>query len=421
MTTAPEAFGSKASPPWRRPWTGVLPGAANVMISAVLAVTWLPAMAALVAAGVALLPIIPLGLLLLFAALHVLRWAFDVERARARAIHRLQVPDLPRVLPDPRLGWWRRNLAPFARGEYWRSLAHHVVKLLLSALGGFAALWVLAAGIAGLGALVTRPDAWVLGGVRIAPGWAPLAGAGLLLAGLLLLWAVVQLDRLLDSAMLSVPAEQLQRQVVALVDAREGAENAAEAERRRIERDLHDGAQPRLVNLAMTLGMAKAKLDTDPQAARAMIEEAHAEAKAAVNDLRQLARGIHPAVLTDRGLDAALSALAARAPIPVHVSVDTARRLPARVESVAYFVVAEALTNVAKHAGARRADVVVTRTADRARITISDDGVGGARITDGTSTGLAGLYERTRAAQGTMHIHSPAGGPTILTVEIPCA
>jgi len=172
----------------------------------------------------------------------------------------------------------------------------------------------------------------------------------------------------------------------------------------------------------MTLGMARSKLDTDPEAARAMIDEAHSEAKAAVNDLRQLARGIHPAVLTDRGLDAALSALAAASPIPVRVRVDLAERLPRTLESTAYFVVAEALTNVAKHSRATHAEVVVTRDAGRARVVVFDNGTGGAHITPGTdSTGLAGLAERVRAAQGTLTISSPVGGPTLITVELPCA
>lgn len=262
----------------------------------------------------------------------------------------------------------------------------------------------------------------LLPGVSVAASWAVPLGLALIAVALAILWVGVLADRLLDSTMISSSEQELRHEVVALAGAHDAAERAAEAERRRVERDLHDGAQPRLVNLAMTLGMAKAKMETDPEAARAMIEEAHTEAKAAVNDLRQLARGIHPAVLTDRGLDAALSALAARSPAPVRVQVDLAERPPRAVESVAYFVVAEALTNVAKHAGASRVDVVVTREADTLRVVVMDDGRGGARIShDSSHTGLAGLTERVRSARGHLTLTSPSGGPTILTVELPCA
>src|SRR5690606_29381176 len=153
---------------------------------------------------------------------------------------------------------------------------------------------------------------------------------------------------------------ELRRRIDTLSNARQGAVDAAAIERQRIERDLHDGAQPRLVAMAMTLGMAKAKFDSDPEAARAMLEQAHLDAKAAITDLRQLARGIHPAVLTDRGLDAALSALAERVAIPTTVDVRLDGRLASEVEAVVYFAIAEALTNVSKHSGATRCTVTVS-------------------------------------------------------------
>jgi signal transduction histidine kinase len=149
--------------------------------------------------------------------------------------------------------------------------------------------------------------------------------------------------------------------------------DSAEAERRRIERDLHDGAQQRLVALAMTLGRAKARLAEDDDARR-LVDEAHAEAKLAITELRDLTRGLHPPVLSDRGLDAALSALAARSPVPVDVEVDVGVRPTPTVEAIAYFVVAEALTNVAKHSGARRASVVVRRVDGTLRVVVRDDG-----------------------------------------------
>jgi signal transduction histidine kinase len=171
--------------------------------------------------------------------------------------------------------------------------------------------------------------------------------------------------------------------------------------------------------LAMNLGMAKDKFDRDPPAARALLDEAHAEAKQAMIELRNLARGIHPAVLSDRGLDAALSSLAGRAPVPVAVSVSVPDRPPAAIETTAYFVVAEALTNIAKHAGATRAAVNVARQNGHLKVEVTDDGIGGADTSRGT--GLAGLVDRVTAVDGTIHLSSPVGGPTILTVELPCA
>jgi signal transduction histidine kinase len=168
----------------------------------------------------------------------------------------------------------------------------------------------------------------------------------------------------------------------------------------------------------MNLGMARAKLEDDPDSARNLVARAHDDAKQALAELRDLARGIHPAVLADRGLDAALSALAARSPVPVSVRVQLSRRPSATIEAVAYFVVAEALTNIAKHAGATRADIVVWDAGDRLRIDVSDNGRGGANPAAGS--GLTGLAGRIAAVDGTMHLSSPPGGPTRLYVELPC-
>jgi signal transduction histidine kinase len=194
---------------------------------------------------------------------------------------------------------------------------------------------------------------------------------------------------------------------------------AAENERRRIERDLHDGAQQRLVSLAMNLGMARKKFATDPAAAEQLLAEAHGEAKQALGELRTLARGIHPAVLTDRGLDAALSALAGRAGVPVEVDIAISRRLPTPVESAAYFVVSEALTNVTRHAAATRATVSVSEGTGQVVVEIVDDGVGGADPAAGT--GLAGLAGRVDSIDGHLEVDSPPGGPTTIRAELPCA
>jgi signal transduction histidine kinase len=209
--------------------------------------------------------------------------------------------------------------------------------------------------------------------------------------------------------------ERLTARVGTLEETRAGMVAAADAERRRIERDLHDGAQQRLVALAMTLGRAKAT--EDPALARTLVGEAHGEAKEALVELRNLARGIHPAVLTDRGLDAAVSALAARCPIPVAVDVDLPHRASAHSEAIAYFVVAEALTNVAKHAQATRAWLTVEYLGDRLVVEILDNGRGGALA---TGIGISGLRDRVRAVDGDLHLSSPPGGGTTLRVELPC-
>ncbi|MFI7417037.1 sensor histidine kinase [Nonomuraea sp. NPDC049684] len=194
--------------------------------------------------------------------------------------------------------------------------------------------------------------------------------------------------------------------------------DAAEAERRRIERDLHDGAQQRLLSVAVDLGRAQAKFDTEPEEARALIVQAHAGTKAAIAELRDLARGIHPAILTDRGLDAALSGLAARAPVHVDVSVELTERPPAAVESIAYFIVAEALANLAKHSGATEASVAVFGGERGVVVDVWDNGIGGAVVTpDG---GLSGLADRAATIDGVLVLHSPAGGPTIVRAELPC-
>ncbi|WP_369377119.1 sensor histidine kinase [Streptomyces sp. cg36] len=189
------------------------------------------------------------------------------------------------------------------------------------------------------------------------------------------------------------------------------------ADLRRIERDLHDGAQARLVALAMDLGLAKEKLTEDPGAAARMVDEAHGEVKVALQELRDLARGIHPAVLTDRGLDAALSSVASRCTVPVQVEVDLPGRPVPAIEGIAYFTVSELLQNVSKHSGANRAGVDVWRAQDRLMLQVTDNGRGGASAADGS--GLAGLAERLDAVDGILVVDSPRGGPTTITAELP--
>ncbi|MFI9120476.1 sensor histidine kinase [Streptomyces bikiniensis] len=244
------------------------------------------------------------------------------------------------------------------------------------------------------------------------------------LVSLLVLWPLLPFaSRLLASAdrgmvrgLLS-PSDELERRIAELETDRGVVVDTAAADLRRIERDLHDGAQARLVALAMGLGLAKEKLLDDPEAAAAMVDEAHGEVKLALQELRDLARGIHPAVLTDRGLGAALSSVSARCTVPVRVDVDLAERPAEAIEGIAYFTVSELLQNVSKHSRARSASVEVWRAGDRLMLQVRDDGTGGARLDGGT--GLAGLGERLGAVDGVLVLDSPAGGPTTVTAELP--
>ena len=244
------------------------------------------------------------------------------------------------------------------------------------------------------------------------------------LTGLFVLWPVLPFvvrglanaDRAMVRGLLS-PSDELERRIAELESDRGVVVDTAAADLRRIERDLHDGAQARLVNLAMGLGLAKEKLLEDPDAAASMVEEAHGEVKLALQELRDLARGIHPAVLTDRGLDAALSSVSSRCTVPVKVTVDLAERPAAAIEGIAYFTVSELLQNVSKHSRARSAAVDVWRSDSRLFIQVWDDGRGGASLDRGT--GMRGLADRLGAVDGMFVVESPEGGPTTVTAELP--
>ncbi|GLZ13183.1 histidine kinase [Actinomadura sp. NBRC 104425] len=248
-------------------------------------------------------------------------------------------------------------------------------------------------------------------------------GLGLLVLSLYATRVIAIGHALLARALLGPSASQaenreLRARTERLRASRARGVDAAEAERRRIERDLHDGAQQRLLAVAMDIGRARAKLDDDPEGARALIEQAHAGTKEAITELRDLARGIYPAILTDRGLDAAISGLAGRARVPVEVTVDLPERPPAAVESIAYFIVAECLTNVTKYARATRATVRVAREDSWVVVEVTDNGVGGAVAHPGG--GLAGLADRAATIDGMLIVDSPPGGPTVVRADLPC-
>ncbi|MFC4033034.1 sensor histidine kinase [Streptomyces polygonati] len=244
------------------------------------------------------------------------------------------------------------------------------------------------------------------------------------LVSLFVLWPVLpylsrgmaNVDRSMVRGLLQ-PSDELELRIAELESDRGVVVDTAAADLRRIERDLHDGAQARLVALAMDLGLAREKLLEDPEAAARMVGEAHGEVKVALQELRDLARGIHPAILTDRGLDAALSSVAARCTVPVAVTVELPARPAEAIEGIAYFTVSELLQNVSKHSGARRASVDVWRAGDRLMIQVEDDGRGGADLA--TGSGLAGLAERLDSVDGLFVVSSPVGGPTTVTAELP--
>ena len=254
-------------------------------------------------------------------------------------------------------------------------------------------------------------------------GWAALVAGG----GLVLLFVVPWICAALAQGQAQLARivlgptdrQRLQGRVEELSRTRAAAADAQAAELRRIERDLHDGAQARLVAMTMDLGLAQEKLESDPGAARELVGQAQAEARTAIVELRQLVAGIYPAVLADRGLDAALSGLAASSAVPVTLEVELPERVPPAVEVAAYFVVAETLANIAKHSAATRATVRIEVQDSTLVVEVSDDGRGGADTSAGT--GLRGLADRVAALDGRLRVASPEGGPTLVRAEIPCA
>ena len=349
------------------------------------------------------------------------------ERSRVAALLDVAIPDPHPPLPPA--SWIRGVLNRVKSPSRWREIAYCVVIFPIGALQ-FAVATAVWSGSLALIALPLYVNA--LPGNTAEFGLFDIgSGLGALGMGVLGLVAVVfiapwvtlgmgDIAASLARKLLGPSKEGLLAGEVRRVEARRvSAGDSAEAERRRIERDLHDGAQQRLVALAMDLGMARERFSDDPEHAQQLVAEAHEEAKAALVELRDLVRGFNPAILQDRGLDAALSAVVARSPIPVRLDVDVSPRPAATVESTAYFVVAEALTNVAKHAHATEARVSIARRGDRLAIDVTDNGTGGADASRGT--GLNGLSERVHSLGGWMQVLSPAGGPTTVLVELPCA
>ena len=356
------------------------------------------------------------------------------ERLRFAAVLDTTIPDPYRFSTGT---WWDRLRVRLGQAAPWKELAYAFalfpiatigISLVVAAWAGSLALLLLPAYIGLL------PDATASLGLWEVHqgGGAWLVALGGLVGVFLAPWVTqgwARLDVALGRSMLGrIRAEQeeqiehLEVRVEQLESTRAWALEIAEAERRRIERDLHDGAQQRLVALAMDLGLARERLDEDPEGARRLIDHAHEESKRAIAELRDLARGIHPVALSDRGLPGALPALAGRCAIPVDVHVAVAtdeRRPPSSLEGIVYFIVSECLANTVKHASATRASVRVVQRDGWLIVDVDDDGVGGADLSLGS--GLRGLAERASSVDGSLTLSSPVGGPTRVHVELPCA
>ncbi|MDF5759152.1 sensor histidine kinase [Spongiactinospora sp. TRM90649] len=388
LTRRPSVF-LRSSWPWRSLAYLLLSGIFTVLAAVVLNVAvWFGVP---VACGLGLAAVAVLGL-------PVARF----ERWRLRLVDQDPVTGPHRRVRGPR-AWFTVRLREQAT---WRDLGFTVVALF--------ALWWIDLGVISLATWVPM----LLLSAPLQPGTEAPASVLLAVGGLSLLplsaypvaaWAGAR--AMITRAVLAPGEAEIIRSRARLVD-------AFEVERRRIERDLHDGAQQRLVALSMRLGLARLDLPPD-SAVAAQLAQAHDEAKQALAELRELIRGVHPQVLTDRGLEAAVRDVAGRSPVPVDVDVALPGRLPSLVEVTAYYVAAEAMTNMARHSRARRGAVQGRMVGDTLVLEVRDDGVGGADPESGS--GLTGLADRVAVADGVMFLTSPPGGPTALRVEIPCA
>jgi signal transduction histidine kinase len=371
------------------------------------------------------------GIPIVVASLYTARFFADIERMRLPAVVHRTIPR-PRYRRIPQgAGFWRKILTPVRDGQSWLDLLHAIIHWILGTVGFVLTVTWWSVTLGGLSSyiwlrFVPHPadskDLNQLLGLNDSytsqVGLQTLAGVIFLLT----LPPIVRISALIQAqfgrAVLSGIAE-LTFQVGDLSERREAATSAEATALRRLERDIHDGPQQRLVRLAMDLGRARLQLDADPEAARATIDEALGQTRETLDELRALSRGIAPPILADRGLPSALAALAGRSTVPAGLTVpaDLGRLTPA-TETTAYFVVAEALANVAKHSAASTCGVDVVREDGHLFVTVVDDGMGGAHVSKGH--GLSGLADRVRAAGGTLTVTSPVSGPTEISAVIPC-
>lgn len=378
----------------------------------------------LLGTGLGLLFAAGVGVVLLVGLVYALFGVGWFEVARVGALYKTPIAPLrwrPRDRPGF-VGWLRALGRQAIDGRMWRALANFAITAVLGwivlrlAWGVVWSIVICFAPLAGTDTVIGP-----FGGGGIDATWAPLIGILGIAASIAGMIGLALLHRVISLAVVIRSREaELTERVRTSTAQREGAVRAADLERTRIERDLHDGVQPRLVSVGMTLGLAQQKIDNDPAAAKELISEAHTSTKAAITELRQLARGIHASVLDDRGLDAALSALASRSHIPVSLDVRMDGRCSREAEAAVYFSIAESLTNAAKHSRASETRVTVRlREGGVLWARVEDNGMGGAQVQPGG--GLDGIANRILAAGGTFRLESPLGGPTSLEVNVPCA
>jgi signal transduction histidine kinase len=382
------------------------------------------------------LVIVVIGFPVLVATVFVARGLAEVERARIVPVLRYPRVRVRYKRAEPDAGFWRRLFTPLMDIQSWLDVLYGLVRFPFSiATFVITVTWFATA----LGGLTYFLWDWSLPHTEANYELAEILGLAdtaanrisiYLIVGVLftlsLPWVVrgcALFDAWMARALLNGVAG-LRDQVADLTEdratarAQRAAAVSAEATAlRRLERDIHDGPQQRLVRLAVDLGRARQQFDTDPDAARRTVDEALAQTRETLDELRTLSRGIAPPILTDRGLAAAAAALAARATVPVSLDIPDLERLSPLAEQTAYFTIAEALANIAKHSGADQAVVSVRRFGDRLSVTVSDNGVGGAHIAKGH--GLAGLSDRLQAAGGELWVSSPPGGPTSIRAELP--
>lgn len=374
----------------------------------------------LMGAGMALLSYVFIGVLIFTAVASVIVIGLGVLPETVLMLRRMA------GFKRRQVGRWSGTAIPEAYTPLTGTLVERVRKAVKDP-GTYRDLrWLFVHIVYGLALLYVALPLWVIG-VLVDGVWCGLLGRRAVV--LPLLGRLADLDTRWSRALLKPSPEaernaELAERVEELTVTRAGAVAAHGAELRRIERDLHDGTQARLVALSMRVGLARRAYDkdvTDPEAIRRLLADAQGQAEEALTELRHVVRGIHPPILTDRGLVGAVRALAASSGLEVAVrddGVEDGPRAPAAVEAAAYFVVAEALTNAAKHSGARRATVELTRRAAGLRISVRDEGRGGADESGGS--GLLGMRRRVAALDGTMDVASPTGGPTEIGVELPC-
>ncbi|MEU1874764.1 sensor domain-containing protein [Streptomyces sp. NPDC048376] len=412
--------------PRTRPRTG------NVALSAVrgLALAFISLPGAVVCfcltmVSIALVPI-GVGIVTTPWVLTGVRAFADRRRLLAAEWGGVRIPRVYRPLPEG-ANPWARTFGMLRDPATWRDIgwlpldmtAGFVTALLTAVL----ALYPLEGFAIGAGLWRVLPDGYWYGFVRVTDQtsalYAAALGAVLLLAAFWLTPLLLRAHFRLTGAILGSGQGELAERVRVLTETRRDAVDTSAAELRRIERDLHDGAQARLVAVGMDLGTIEALLEKDPAKARELLAQTRQSSADALTELRDLVRGIHPPVLAERGLGDAVRALALRLPVTVEVEVDLPGRAEAPVESAAYFAVSEILTNAVKHSGADRIWIDLHHEEGRLRVSVTDNGKGGALI--GAGSGLAGVERRLGTFDGVLAVSSPAGGPTMVTMEIPCA